>query len=262
MRAALPIAVVVWSFAPAVEAIEFTHRFEALFENTALYRSAGAPAFVRDIPPHSNDTFLQNWRGGPIEDEIIDFRYWTNAVRYLAGIRWHWLECQAGPTYFGTFQENGPPVRDGRYGTYRGGDSFDGHCDCARYYELHARSPVLGVRLVVSASTPDLPVLDKGTFRLRTSLEIDPFGRPIEYETGWDRYNRDEVRAFIKAGRLHEFVAALRLEFGSDPRSSRAYLFVDAGLVTSIFSPRDGFDGMTMKNRDHFRFALGFGWSN
>ncbi|MBI4414946.1 MAG: hypothetical protein HY566_01765 [Candidatus Kerfeldbacteria bacterium] len=261
MRTALFLTAVIWALAPrSARAIEFSNRLEGLIENTALYRFASTPISVRDIPPHRDDGFLTNRSWAPIEDAPRNFRAWTASARYLAGVRWDWFEFQAGLMLTGAWRQYPtPPMTDRSrlYNTYRNGDSFDGHCDCARYYELRAKSTtMLGTRLVVSARTPYLPFPTSTGFRLRASLELDPLGRPLEFETGWDRYNRDEVRAFIAAGRLREYVAAVRLEFGgSEPGTPN--FFADAGYVASTFSPRSNFNGLKLTNRDHFRFALG-----
>lgn len=248
-----------------VNAVEFSQRLEGLIEDSALYRADGVPIEVRDIPSHPDD---QIGPVGPIEDDFVNFRSWTIGVRYLAGVRWRWLEFQAGPVISGTTNDySGPPLdgnqREYLYSTYRTGDNFDGGCDCLRYFELKQRTPTLGGRLILSVWTPYLPMFDSEGFRLRASLEIDPFGRPLEFETGWDRYNRDQVRAVIEAGRLREFVSNLRLEFdGGEPGRPSTYVFVDGGLVLSKFSPRHGFNQLSLINRDHFRFALGLGITN
>lgn len=275
MRTALFLTATIWALAPrSASAIEFGYRVEwQMTEGTALYRAKNVPVTVRDIPPHRGDRFLADWQGDPIADDRVNFRSWNGTARFLMGVRWGKFECLAGPTLFHTVDIDypHPPLGwEGRkhlYTTYRSGDSFDDRCDCLRYYELNGHLPRFGARVLVSGWTPYRHIR-RAAFRLRLSLEGDPFGRPLEFETGWDRYNRDEVRTVILAGRLREFITGLRVEFttlrlaeeGVKPR--KHFLYIDGGLVFSVFSPRDGFDALTLDNRDHFRFALGAGITN
>lgn len=233
------------------------HQLEGFYQRTGLYEFHGVPLHVRQVPRHRDDGYLGVCPTA-IEQDHVGSRSWMFGIRYTFAVPLKVFALKVGPTlYIDRVNNLRPPVnpeeRERLYARYRAGGN------CWRYYQVIPKMPAVTPRILFGISIPRGSEFEETKLRLTGGIELDPLGLPLIVETGWDRFNHDEVWRYFTAGRFREHSVFLRLELGGPVNDQEMHLFLEGGYPWGSFSPKKGFSEMTMENRTSPRVGLGVG---
>jgi hypothetical protein len=186
-------------------------RYDVAFSGTTggSYRVSNVPQFVRAVPLHRDDGFLA---GSPfatepiINDDLGRFSLTDYSVELTSSYRWLQAGGRIGWAYVSSDR-----VRQNQFGgTERGtGTSL-------RFYEVDSKVPISfivfgGLRLPLVN-----PQTSWGGLALAVGAQYEPFGTPLHFRTGWDRFDKDETWRYFKIGQVQANGFYARLEIALD----------------------------------------------
>ena len=203
------------------------------------YHVANVPRFVRAIPLHRDDDYLSgsSFATQPVVDDSLgSFSIATYSFELTASYRW----IETG-SRLGWASVSSDRVQQNQFGTTERGSGTS-----LRFYEVSSKVPISfvlfgGVRLPIVKPRPSW-----GGLALSLGAQYEPFGTPLHFRAGWDRFNDDKVWRYIRIGKVQANGPYARLDIALG-KEDGMWLSIQALQDEPDLTLKPGFEQLEIK---------------